>query len=385
MLEWVTGGYSEEHINDAAFVFFLCLFGIAIAVFITFYARRILKLRVIRKKAGQGDPEQQYILGMRFLDSPLFGRNIQNGLYWLTKAAESGYREAMNQLGFIYFSGDYETVPADYAKAAYWLERAASMGDAHAAYTLGTLYGLDTSSVHDYGKSAFYMKKAALMGHVDASVTLGFMYNEGAGVERDPVRSCAWFLVAAEGGGPTADLDELMAQMSYEDIERAERIAAEIMRESDPVEAVSREDYGEIIEVWEESVRASHNFISEDEINFYRTVIKDAYLAQVSLYCIREGMRITSFIGIKGDSLEMLFVRPGYFRRGYGRRLLSWAVKYMGVSRVDVNEENKGAVEFYRKMGFTVVRRSPVDNEGKPHPILHMELIKSTAEKRPLC
>ncbi|ENH9207696.1 GNAT family N-acetyltransferase, partial [Vibrio vulnificus] len=46
----------------------------------------------------------------------------------------------------------------------------------------------------------------------------------------------------------------------------------------------------------------------------------------------------------------------------------------LGVTKVDVNEQNPQAVGFYEHMGFKVVSRSPLDDMGKPFPILHMTL-----------
>jgi putative acetyltransferase len=39
---------------------------------------------------------------------------------------------------------------------------------------------------------------------------------------------------------------------------------------------------------------------------------------------------------------------------------------------VDVNEQNPAARGFYEALGFVVVGRSPLDDGGRPFPILHM-------------
>ncbi len=54
--------------------------------------------------------------------------------------------------------------------------------------------------------------------------------------------------------------------------------------------------------------------------------------------------------------------------------LLQYAIEQLGVTKVDVNEQNPQAVGFYEHMGFKVVSRSPLDDMGKPFPILHMTL-----------
>jgi len=42
------------------------------------------------------------------------------------------------------------------------------------------------------------------------------------------------------------------------------------------------------------------------------------------------------------------------------------------VTKIDVNEKNTQAVDFYKHMGFSVVKKSALDGQGKSYPILHM-------------
>jgi len=39
----------------------------------------------------------------------------------------------------------------------------------------------------------------------------------------------------------------------------------------------------------------------------------------------------------------------------------------------DVNEQNGQAIGFYESMGFLRVGRSPVDGQGRPYPLIHLE------------
>jgi len=78
------------------------------------------------------------------------------------------------------------------------------------------------------------------------------------------------------------------------------------------------------------------------------------------------------FIGVAQSNIEMLFVRPEFFSRGIGRCLVNFALENLGVSKVDVNEQNPKAVKFYEKMGFEQVGRSELDGQGNPFPLIHM-------------
>ena len=43
-----------------------------------------------------------------------------------------------------------------------------------------------------------------------------------------------------------------------------------------------------------------------------------------------------------------------------------------GELTVEVNEQNPAACGFYEALGFVVIGRSPVDDDGRPFPLLHM-------------
>lgn len=42
------------------------------------------------------------------------------------------------------------------------------------------------------------------------------------------------------------------------------------------------------------------------------------------------------------------------------------------VERVTVNEQNPQAIGFYEHMGFTVYKRTDLDEQGNPYPLLYM-------------
>lgn len=134
-------------------------------------------------------------------------------------------------------------------------------------------------------------------------------------------------------------------------------------------------DYEELITVWEGSVRATHHFVSEEDIQFYKPLILNEYFPSVKLFCEKDVRQtIAGFMGIVDDKLEMLFVDPARRGQGIGKRLLLFAISVQGVRKVDVNEQNEQAVAFYQHMGFQIKSRSETDASGKNYPILSMEI-----------
>ena len=141
------------------------------------------------------------------------------------------------------------------------------------------------------------------------------------------------------------------------------------------VENVFPNDHAELLEVWENSVRATHDFITEEDIEFFKPIIIEQAFPAVTLKCVKNAQKeILGFVGVCDKKLEMLFVKDPARGTGIGKTLLLFVIEQLGVNAVDVNEQNSQAVEFYLHMGFKQVARSPFDDMGKPFPILHMTL-----------
>jgi|TARA_Y100001963_G_scaffold95553_1_gene131525 putative acetyltransferase len=142
------------------------------------------------------------------------------------------------------------------------------------------------------------------------------------------------------------------------------------------IESVNSDDYPELLDVWENSVRATHDFITEDDIAFFKPIIIEQAFPNVTLKCIKsEHKTILGFVGVHASKIEMLFILDAARGKGVGKALLNYAIEQLAANKVDVNEQNPLAVGFYQHMGFKVASRSPLDDMGKPFPILHMELV----------
>ena len=129
----------------------------------------------------------------------------------------------------------------------------------------------------------------------------------------------------------------------------------------------------ELLGIWEASVRASHHFLTEDDIRNLYPQAEEAIRQIETLWVAgHDNVRI-GFMGIQSGKIEMLFLHPGYFRKGAGKILIQKAFSELGVQYVDVNEQNPTAVKFYERMGFRAFRRDSADDQGNPFPILRMK------------
>lgn len=165
-----------------------------------------------------------------------------------------------------------------------------------------------------------------------------------------------------------------------------------------------------LTDLWEASVRATHDFLAPEDIAFFRQMVRQEALRGVELYVIRkpdskapetgtsagqenrhesrtsgktgesrrpEGLDengmfggFAAFAGIDGDMLEMLFVAPKARGKGVGRQLVEYLVRERGIRQVDVNEQNAQAAGFYARLGFRVTgaRRDRSVGQALPYP-----------------
>lgn len=147
------------------------------------------------------------------------------------------------------------------------------------------------------------------------------------------------------------------------------------MRHHSVIHTPKLSDYPELAQVWEASVRATHDFLPDSYIEQLRNLVLTRYLDAVMLICTRDPrQRITGFAGVAAGKIEMLFIDPAHRGMGLGRQLLHYAVEHLNAYQLDVNEQNPQALGFYFKQGFEVVGRSEQDGLGQPYPLLHMRL-----------
>ena len=83
--------------------------------------------------------------------------------------------------------------------------------------------------------------------------------------------------------------------------------------------------------------------------------------------------RPAGFMGIAKKSLEMLFITPELRGHGIGKQLLKYGIKTYSIETLTVNEQNPQAMGFYEHMGFQVYKRTELDEQGNPYPLLYMK------------
>lgn len=130
-----------------------------------------------------------------------------------------------------------------------------------------------------------------------------------------------------------------------------------------------------LIDIWLRSVRATHLFLTESDIEALLVLVRQGVLANLDLWVwSTDADEPVGFIGLGEASVGALFIAPEWLGRGGGKALIQHARQCLKRPlRVDVNEQNRNAVAFYLALGFRVTGRSEVDDGGRPFPLLHME------------
>jgi len=143
---------------------------------------------------------------------------------------------------------------------------------------------------------------------------------------------------------------------------------------------VFREDFkDQLLDVWERSVLATHHFLTPVDFEEIKELVKSIDFNELDVFCLTSEGRILGFVGVLNRKVEMLFLDPDYFGQGLGKNLLMFALNQLGADKIDVNEQNTKAVEFYLRSGFQTYERTDTDDQGRNYPLLRMKLADRSA------
>lgn len=130
----------------------------------------------------------------------------------------------------------------------------------------------------------------------------------------------------------------------------------------------------QLLTVWEGSVKATHLFLSEDEISQIKQYVPQALNSVPILVAAEdENGDPVGFMGVADKMLEMLFIASESRGKGMGKQLLQYGIANYAINRLTVNEQNDLAKGFYEHMGFKVYQRTALDQQGNPYPLLYMK------------
>ena len=129
----------------------------------------------------------------------------------------------------------------------------------------------------------------------------------------------------------------------------------------------------ELLGIWERSLKASHKFLTDKEIENIKKYVPQAFKGVEHLIVAFEDELPLGFIGINGDKNRDFFIDGDLRGKGIGSGLINYTFNNFNVNEVVVNEQNPLAHNFYLKVGFKDFSRSELDEQGNPYPIITMK------------
>ena len=130
-------------------------------------------------------------------------------------------------------------------------------------------------------------------------------------------------------------------------------------------------DLDKVSQIWLESNKEAHGFISAEYWESHLQSVKTALLqAEVYVYVNERRDEILGFIGMNGEYIEGIFVDGRARSLVIGRELLEFVKVKKDRLKLHVYVKNERAVRFYKREGFRVIRTLIDDGTGEEEYIM---------------
>lgn len=149
-------------------------------------------VRMVQELADTGWPPAVTSLGRLYSNGIGVPQDKGKALEYYETAAETGYRWAQLQTGWMYHNKQ------DYSSAAHWFERAYDQGSSRSATALGIMYYFGRGFSTNYSTAVEYFKEAANKEDGTAFLFLGDAVEKGRGFTQDSDYAIGYYLRANE-------------------------------------------------------------------------------------------------------------------------------------------------------------------------------------------
>lgn len=149
--------------------------------------------RELYQKASEGNPNFQNKIGVMYIKGIGVIKNFQEGIHWLTLAANQKHPAANFNLGRIYSKVCTAKNQPQFHKAKSYYSCAAKLGHTEAQVELGKMFLNGIGTTTDYSKARYWFREASEQGNCLATAYLGTLYSEGKGVSVNFLRSFKFF------------------------------------------------------------------------------------------------------------------------------------------------------------------------------------------------
>ena len=148
------------------------------------------------------------------------------------------------------------------------------------------------------------------------------------------------------------------------------------------VEQLNEKDINQIMDIWLQVNKKTHNYISEkyweDNVEYVKKEI-----LKTKVYVYKDNNEICGFIGLVNTYIAGIFVKEKYQSKGIGKKLIKTCQSEYTKLTLNVYKKNERAIEFYKKAGFKIVKEETnKETKEKEYEMLWKSTFVISEEKR---
>ena len=122
-----------------------------------------------------------------------------------------------------------------------------------------------------------------------------------------------------------------------------------------------------LLDIWERSVKATHLFLSDGEIENIKEYVPRALMGVENLTVAEnEDGQSVAFMGTESGTLEMLFIAPEERGKGLGKRLFRYGIDHLGGKRTGGQRAEPAGKGLLRAHGFSRLQTNGARRTGRP-------------------
>lgn len=127
------------------------------------------------------------------------------------------------------------------------------------------------------------------------------------------------------------------------------------------IRKLQKADIDQVMEIWLNGNVEAHPFVPKDYWESNYGMVREQLL-EADVFVCEGDKEVQGFIGLVDSYIAGIFVDKRHRSEGVGKQLLEYVKKQYSTLSLNVYQQNKGAVAFYLREGFSI-RTEGIDEE----------------------